>query len=67
MNAPSDNPVLVAALDYAARGWPVFPCSPTDKTPMVKRGFHDASTDPRPNPSMVAPLPLGAHRNSNRA
>jgi len=66
MNAPSDNPVLVAALDYAARGWPVFPCSPTDKTPMVKRGFHDASTDPgqirawwRRSPSALIGIPTG--------
>jgi hypothetical protein len=41
------NEVGQAALDYAERGWPVFPCSPVDKTPLVKNGFKDASTDPK--------------------
>lgn len=41
----SDNPLLQAALDYAAKGWPVFPCDATKK-PLVDGGFKAASTDP---------------------
>lgn len=35
---------LTAALDYAARGWAVFPLN--GKVPATARGFKDASTDP---------------------
>ena len=35
--------VLKAALMYAGRGWPVFPCRP-DKTPLTKHGVMDATT-----------------------
>ncbi len=35
--------MLEAALSWAARGVPVFPCH--DKQPLVKRGVHDATTD----------------------
>lgn len=38
------NKYVQAALDYAARGWPVFPCS-TSKTPLVRGGVLSASTD----------------------
>ena len=33
------------ALDYARRGWPVFPCRPTNKAPFFEGGFHVATTD----------------------
>jgi hypothetical protein len=34
-----------AALDYAAKGLPVFPCD-DNKQPMIDGGFHSASKDP---------------------
>lgn len=40
----SDCDMLSAALAYAGRGLPVFPCKP-DKTPFVKGGFKSATTD----------------------
>ena len=39
------NPLLAAALDYAGRGLPVFPCKRENKSPLTKHGFHDATTD----------------------
>ncbi len=42
----SDNLLLNAALSYASVGLPVFPCRP-DKSPRTKRGFKDATTDPK--------------------
>jgi putative DNA primase/helicase len=40
------SPMVEFALDYARRGWPVFPCRPTNKTPYFKGGHNSASTDP---------------------
>jgi hypothetical protein len=37
---------LTAALTYARRGIPVFPCQPGGKAPLTRRGYKDASTDP---------------------
>jgi hypothetical protein len=38
--------ILTAALEYAEKGLPVFPCKRTDKRPLTKTGFKDATTDP---------------------
>jgi putative DNA primase/helicase len=59
VTAQSANPFLDAALGYAARGWPVFPCSPRQKAPLLPcdkdaegreirgtGGVSKASTDP---------------------
>jgi hypothetical protein len=35
-----------AALDYAAAGWPVFPCRRYGKPPLTDTGFKEATTDP---------------------
>src|SRR5262249_45780914 len=44
-SADTPGTLHTAALKYAARGWPVFPCVPGGKAPLTEHGFHDASTD----------------------
>jgi hypothetical protein len=44
--APTHNALLEAALDYAARGWPVLPIRARSKAPATEHGVLDASTDP---------------------
>ena len=40
------NATLLQALAFAARGWPVLPCQPGQKTPATRHGVRDATTDP---------------------
>ncbi|MCK1367232.1 bifunctional DNA primase/polymerase [Bradyrhizobium sp. 62] len=40
-----NNSTMIAALAHAARGWPVFPCSPATKAPLTPNGHKNAATD----------------------
>jgi hypothetical protein len=42
----SRDGLLRAALSYARRGWPVFPCVAGEKIPATRHGFKDATCDP---------------------
>lgn len=45
-NRRASVPILFkAALSYARRGIPVFPCEPGGKRPLTYNGFWDATTD----------------------
>src|ERR671917_2985291 len=44
LSAPT---LLKAALAYAGRGVPVFPCERGAKRPLTRNGHWDATTDPR--------------------
>jgi hypothetical protein len=44
---PAGQLALARALEYARRGWPVFPCRPGRKEPDTPHGFKDATTDPQ--------------------
>ncbi len=58
---------LELALDYADKGWPVFPCRPANKQPLTTHGFKDASMDPEKirewwssNPDAMIGVPTGS-------
>jgi len=58
--------MLDAALDYAKRGIPVFPCRTDDKRPITANGFKDATTDEKQiriwwtqYPSAMIAMPTG--------
>jgi RecA-family ATPase len=46
MNAHARLTMLAAALDWAAKGFAVFPCRPLGKEPLGGNGHKDATTDP---------------------
>ena len=45
MSITSVDDIVDFALDYARRGWPVFPCNPVNKTPLIGSGHNGASRD----------------------
>ena len=40
------SPFLECALQYAGRGWRVFPCRPKTKLPLTTHGFKEATVKP---------------------
>ena len=66
----SSTPIADLALDYAAQGWPVFPCNPATKQPYTPNGFKDASVDPArirtwwtEHPAAMIGVPTGTKSN----
>jgi hypothetical protein len=45
MNAQAPSVALRHVLEYAGLGWPVFPCDPATKAPLVAGGFRRATRD----------------------
>jgi hypothetical protein len=43
--AKAEVPLGEAALEYAKRGWHVFPLKPRDKRPLTSNGFHGATSE----------------------
>ncbi|MEI6499406.1 MAG: bifunctional DNA primase/polymerase [Armatimonadota bacterium] len=43
--SPAANPLLEAALAYAAQGWRVFPCKPRGKEPLTRNGCKAATVN----------------------
>jgi hypothetical protein len=39
------KPLVEYALEYARRGWHVFPCKPSNKAPYIAGGLNSATTD----------------------
>lgn len=66
--APNTAPdLLTAALDYGARGFPVFPCHPETKQPLIKNGRNAACLDAdtirawwTQHPAAMIGMPTGA-------
>jgi Bifunctional DNA primase/polymerase, N-terminal len=65
--------MLAAALMYARKGIPVFPCDPRNKHPYCATGFHAANTNEtwirlwwRQLPDSMIGVPCGPTSNSGR-
>jgi hypothetical protein len=63
--------MLATVLDYIKKGIPVFPCNPSDKTPLTPRGFKDATTDEQRvrawwtrRPDAMIGMPAGTRTNT---
>ena len=62
---PPGAPMVEHALYYARRGWPVFPCKPTNKAPFFAGGFHVGNNRRGDDPQMVGLLAKGDDRRAN--